>query len=253
MSMGAQSSQSSSGMTSDSWMRAFSNMVSNAQSTQDSQQRSASFVDQNQQPFLNNMYQLATSAANPAGVTAAAQQASGQIIPGMQGTYGNIGALTDTSGQIQAQTRSLKKGLTDMFQKELMPAIQGNAIASGGFGGGRQGVAEGVATGEIADAFIKGRGDIVANANQTAISAGSLMPQLAQGLYTAYTAPQMAGLDPMARLSSILGSPTILSRSRGTSTGQSTSSGRSRSRTRSESTARSGSSSESSGWSFGIR
>lgn len=205
-----------------------------AQSTSSGSNRS--FVDPMQQGFLQNLYGSAMGFANPGATTAAAQGASAAMLPGMRQAFGNIAGLADPRDQIRAQDKSLRAGLGALFTEEMMPAIQSDAISAGGFGGGRQGVAEGVAAGQIADAYTAGMGDITARANQTAVQAASQIPQLAQGLYTAYTAPSLAGLDPLSRLASILGSPTVLSQ------GQQTA--------KSSSSAGTASKSDASGWDF---
>lgn len=252
MSVGSNSSQSSSSMTSQNSAFANSFMNSFANSFNNSNQAASSFIDKTQAPYLQAMYEQAMGAANPQGVTSAAQGASNSIIPGMQSAFDSIAAMTNPNGQIEAQSQSLKSGLGSMFREELMPAIKAGAIGSGGFGGGRQGVAEGQAVGQIADAYTAGYGDIVASARANALGAAQTIPGLAQGLYSSATAPQMAGLDALSRLASILGSPTVLSTSKGVSRGGSTSTASSRSKSRSQGSARSGSESESSGWSFGI-
>lgn len=194
---------------------------SNESSSSNSFTNMDSFISGSQLPFLQNMWQQSQGYANPGVTQGAAQAGAGAVLPGMQSAYGNIGALTDPTAQIDAQSSSLQAGLGQMFREQINPAIQTNAISAGGFGGGRQGVAEGVATGQLADAYTKGYGDIVSRANNTALGAGSMLPGMAQGIYDMNVNPTMAGLDPMAQLASILGNPAILNKTRSQSQGQS--------------------------------
>lgn len=221
----------------------------------------STFVNQEQQPFLTSLWQQAMGQANPEAAQAAAQGAANTVLPGLSQLFGQatgagqaglqafkasqaplspsgtLAALMNPQGQIDAQTNSLRAGLNQQWEQDLLPGLRGNAIQAGGFGGGRQGVAEGVAAGGMFDALTKGRGDIVANANnqalqaqdlwqtsqanraQNGIAAGQLglqAGQIGQGLSSAITAamtlPSVAGLDPLARLAEILGSPNVLSK-----------------------------------------
>lgn len=181
-----------------------------------------SFLAPVQAGFLQDMFRQAQGQTNPAATRNAAYGATGVTNPMMLTTLRNTAAMTDPSAMIRAQAGSLKAGLGDLFRTEINPAIQTDAIAAGGFGGGRQGVAEGVAAGQLADAYTQGFGDIVANARQTALGAASQMPGLSSAYYTGRVAPTLAGFDPLTQLASILGSPILLDRARA---GQRSSSG----------------------------
>lgn len=214
MSMGGGSNESESTSTnsmqgtSNSWM----------QSAADAFSQNSSYVDPYQQAYLNSMYGQAMGLNNPGATQSAAYGAQGAMLPGMQQAYGAISGLTDTRTQIAQGRQSLQAGLGNLFQQEIMPGLQSDALASGGFGGGRQGVAEGVAAGQIADSYTAGLGDITARANQTAVGAASQLPGLGQALYNAYTSPTMAGFDSLGRLAQILGAPTILNQGTSQST-----------------------------------
>ncbi len=188
-----------------------------SQSKGSSEQQSESYISPDQLPFLADMWNTAIGATNVAGGAADASAVQGATMPGLQQGFNNTLALTDPTSQIQAQTASLQEGLGNMFQTQLMPAIAGNSISAGGFGGGRQGVAEGVAAGQLGSAFTQGLGDIVANANSTAIGAASTLPGMTQNMFQTAAAGNMGGLDQLARLSQILGSPTVLNRGSGSS------------------------------------
>lgn len=201
-------------------------------------QDSSSYISPLQTSTIQQLMGHAQMFSNPAWTQEAARLASGAMLPQLKQALGGLAGLVDPRGQIRAQESSLRSGLGNLFRTEIMPAIQSDALMAGGFGGGRQGVAEGVGAGQIAEAYTTGLGDITARANQTATAAASQLPSMAQSLYTAYTAPSMAGLDPLSRLASIIGSPTILS----------TSTGRAKSGTSAGSTSKS--KGESSGWEF---
>lgn len=206
--------------------------VGGSSKKQESSQSAASesFISDIQSGYLQSMFGQASHVTNPYGAQADATHMRGELMPGLQAAFGNISGLTDTQEQIDAQSASLQAGLGQLFREEINPAIQTEAVGAGQFGGGRQGVAEGVATGQLADAYTKGYGDIVARANQTATAAGSLMPQLAQAAYNTYQAPRTAGLDVLAQYADVLGAPIVLQRSQ----------------------AQSGSSAKAGGFSFGL-
>lgn len=215
--MGASASENSSW----NWANQFLNSNSSNQS------QSSSFVNPSQSQFLASLYGDATAAADPAAAGRAAGKTTALTLPGMRSDFTKLGALTDPSKQIATQTAALKTGLGSLFAEEINPAIQTEALATGGFGGGRQGVAEGVATGQLADAFTTGVADITANANQTALDAVGARSSLAQSIFGQAVGAETAGLTPLQMLSGILGPATVLQKSK--STGKSKSRGRSRS------------------------
>lgn len=254
---------------------------------QKSNQSSASqtFIDPMQQGFLSGLWSMAQQNIRPGAIGNQAQaaarpgaQASGAALGALTGTVqnplqgqqsvltrlsqlGNVGQQTQAyqpalaamrqqmnpTRQIQAQGRSLQSGLGEMFREELNPAIRGNAIAAGGFGGGRQGVAQGQAVGELADAYTQGLGDITANANAQALgasqgyagildslrqralqatgaagdirtagqtnqlNAAQLIPQVGAARQGFGTAGTQSMMDALQQLAQIYGNPTILS------------------------------------------
>lgn len=179
------------------------------------QQSSQTYVDPIQQGFLQNLYGSAQAQANPGEGRRYGAMASRQNAPFLAQGMNVLGRLADPTSQIAAQQESLQAGLGQLFTEELNPALESNAIAAGGFGGGRQGVAQGQAVGQLGQAYTQGLGDIVARANAQAASAASLMPQLAQAQAANALLPQTAALDPLERLAGILGGPTVLAKSQG--------------------------------------
>jgi len=182
-------------------------------------QSSRSFIDPTQAGFLGNMWQQAQGIADPNAVGQAAQNTAGMNSPFLQSAMNTTNQLMDPRAQIATQSASLQSGLGDLFQNEINPAIKSNAVGMGGLGGGRQGVAQGVATGQLANAYTQGLGDITARANAQAGSAASMMPGLTDAMMNNTMAGQLGGYAPLQQLAQILGNPAILqemeSKSRG--------------------------------------
>lgn len=174
-------------------------------------QTARSFIAPIQEGYLSAMFANAQGAANPAQSQQAAYGGAYAGMPALDQALRGTTSLMNPQAQIAAQSASLQAGLGQLFREEINPAITSRAVAAGGLGGGRQGVAQGVAAGQLGQAYTQGLGDITARANQTALGAASVAPQLADARYRASVQPTMAGLDPLARLAQILGAPTVLS------------------------------------------
>ncbi len=217
MSAGGGQSSSSQTSASDALTQAFSSGFSNvdassftnASSFGQTGGTSATFVDPNQvafQAFLRNSGQAQVGVG--AGAVAAAARTGGKNIGAAQTANR---ALFDPASQIKAQTKSLASGLGNLFTDEINPAIENAAIASGGFGGGRQGVAQGVAAGQLGNAFTSGLGDITARANAQAQVAIGAAPGLAEAGIGAAAAPGQFGFDQLGQFAQLVGAPTVLS------------------------------------------
>lgn len=122
---------------------------------------------------------------------------------------------------LQEQIDLLGDDLGKFFNEQLNPAITSQAVAGGALGGGRQGVAQGLATQAVGDSFSRGAtalraGDIAARD----AAAGTLAQNSIQGALAAITGiPALggvaeqgfsAGLRPFELLAGILGDPTRL-------------------------------------------
>ena len=244
MGFGGGSQQTSSSSNTASWANNFLNSMS--QSVSGSSGQSQSFIDPMQQGFLQDLWGQGAQQADPGAVTAASRGMVNRVMPGMRAADRTLAGLSNPNQQIAAQQRSLKAGLGNLFATEINPAIQGDAIEAGGYGGGRQGVAEGVAAGQLGNTYAQALGDITAGANQQAGTAAGMRGQLAPAMYNLGMMPSMAGFAPLQAMQGLLGSPTVLSQawqeamSRGTS------------RSRGGGTSRSIGTSESSGsgWNF---
>ena len=123
----------------------------------------------------------------------------------LYGTAANaLGTLTDWRGQAQEQLASLKSGLTSMWSKDIMPGLNSAAVSAGGFGGGRAGVAQGTAFGNIADTYASSAGDIYASARNSANTAASNLTAVGSAMDTRQ-ANQNSALANFASLLGTLG------------------------------------------------
>lgn len=128
--------------------------------------------------------------------------------------------LTSTETRDQ-QLGALKTGLGELFRDEINPAITSRAVAGGTLGGGRQGVAQGVAAGKLGTAYTKGAADIFASdqaakdaAAGTLISGRNTAAGIGLSSLPSLFSVAEGGLNaaslPYATLAGILGGPTVL-------------------------------------------
>ena len=118
-----------------------------------------STVSSIQSPFLQDLYQQAqqfsqgptTSPLEQQGQQAAVDYA-GQLAPQIQSAQGAQQFLTDPSllspesNPYLAQTaQAATSPIMQALMEQILPGIRGGAIGAGGFGGSRQGIAEGIA------------------------------------------------------------------------------------------------------------
>lgn len=158
-------------------------------------------------------------------------QASNQLFSGgtdfLAGLGGDAGSaflenrLAQGDQLTGEQIALLQQDIGQLFREELMPGITSDAVAGGQLGGGRQGVAQGQAMEQAANAFQRGAVDIrsrnqaqldalaagvaernIQGAQVGLAGAGSLMNIAQQGFG--------AELAPMERLAAIFGGPTVL-------------------------------------------
>ena len=136
--------------------------------------------------------------------------------------------LSGDDPALTAQLAELKSGLGDLFREEINPAITSKSIAAGTLGGGRQGVAQGIAAGKLGDVYQRGATSLLAsaqgqrdtiasglNTNATNAAAAGLagLPNVLSLATSKATAPLMA----QSLLQQILGGPTTLTTASGTS------------------------------------
>jgi len=206
------------------------------QSSGSSQASSASsgrsFVDPNQQGFLDFIRNQG-------------QQLFGQQQGGLQGLFGQaqglfgqgqqfaqqgvnnqfLSALGQQAGGnpelVAAQTQQLGQDIGQFTREQVLPGIRRGAVGGNALGGGRQGVGEGIAGQEAIRAFSRGaidfQGQDANRSLQAAQSGGGLLGQgAAQGLgslgqqFGLLNAPFQSQFSPLMQLAQIIGGPTVL-------------------------------------------
>jgi hypothetical protein len=203
---------------------------------------SSSFVDPRQQPYLDFLRNAGQGYYQQYGQGAGqfAQQQGGQLFGQGQQYLNNLQSnpfMTNLQTQgtpggdpnlINQQVGQLGADLGRNFQQQLLPGIRRDAIGLGGFGGTRQGVAEGLAAQGTQDAFARGATDIYSQNAQMAnqaniagagINAQSQLGALAGlgGLFDLGMGQYTGGFSPLLGLSQIFGQPTVLDKSKGKS------------------------------------
>ena len=185
---------------------------------------SNSFIDPSQLGYLQQMW----------------GNASGQVAGGLgQGGFGQAQQFVNQIGNnpfqqnlmqfaqpnnemVQGNIDMLGQNLSDQFNNTIMPGIQSNAIGAGALGGGRQGVAQGIAAQGVSNAFAQGSQGIMNNAynqaNQASQFGSNFNTQQAMAGLSGLGQFQQQQFAPMDFLSSILGNPAILSQSQGSDT-----------------------------------
>lgn len=197
-----------------------------------SQQASGSTQDVFQSGVFRDLYGRASTAAGGAAANAgelrtAAQQlftGGNQFLEQLGGDAGSAYLEDRLSGNnpvLEEQISQLQQDTGRLFREELNPAITSRTVAGGTFGGGRQGVAQGLAAEGAARVFNQGAtalraGDIasrdavaqsIATNSLSAASTGlGALPSLLQVLERGNNAE----LGAYGQLSQILGGPTTL-------------------------------------------
>lgn len=198
--------------------------------SQSQSRENIAFADMYSQLY-GNASGAASRAASNAGML---EDAATQLFTGgnqfLQGLGGDAGSaylgnrLSANNPVLEQQISQLQEDTGRLFREELNPAITSRAVSGGTLGGGRQGVAQGLAAGNVARAFTQGAtalraGDIASrdavaqsiatnslNAASTGLGAlPSLLDVLERG--------SGAELGVYGQLSSILGGPTTLTQS----------------------------------------
>lgn len=125
---------------------------------------------------------------------------------------------------LQEQIDALGADLGSFFRDELNPAITSQAVGGGQLGGGRQGVAQGAAVGQVAKQFSQGAtalraADVQARdaaaRDLTGLRTGAAQVGLAgiPGLLQTAQTGALADLAPFQALAGILGGPTVVGQS----------------------------------------
>lgn len=195
-----------------------------------------------------------------------------QFLEGL-GTDAGSQYLTDRLNRpddiLNSQIEQLKTDTGELFTDQLNPAITSRAVAGGTLGGGRQGVAQGMAMESLAKSFAQGVTSLQASNQaqkdqaamavaQNSLSAASTGLGALPSMLDLATDAASPELGIYAKLSSILGGPTVLGESSSsnfnTNTAESASEAFSRSfgTQRSNSYGTSSSSGKASGWNFNM-
>ena len=200
----------------------------------------------------------AATGLDPSLLTTAANQLFSGGVEFLDSLSGGPGAdflasrVAGESPVLDDQIAALAEDVGEFFSEQVNPAITSEFVASGTLGGGRQGVAQGIAAREAGRTFARGATELRAQDMAARDQAAAILgQQRLQGAQTGLAAlPSLAGiaefgfgaeLAPYERLAAILGGPVTLSDSRSFSTSEdfaralSSSYGRSESQTSSRS------------------
>lgn len=175
----------------------------------------------------------AAAASAPEIASAARQLFTGganflQELDADPGTAYLTNRLSADNPVLQTQVDALRQDTGRLFTENLNPAITSRAVAGGTLGGGRQGVAQGLAMESAAREFERGAtalrgGDISARdaaamaVASNSVSAASTGLGSLPGLLDLVSTGAEAPLASYSALSSIMGGPTTLSTSQGSS------------------------------------
>ena len=197
---------------------------------------SKSFIDQNQQPYLdflrNRGQGLASSQMNQ--IYPFAQQQAGMY--GQQGqqflnTLANnpynetLQGLTDPNSPVmQAQKDALAADIGNFTREQVLPGIGREAVGVGAYGGTRQGVAEGMAAQGAQRSYQQGVSSLYNQIPQTAIAGAGIASQGAglglnalPSMFDMAMAPFASAWQPLMAQNNLVGPPTVLDKSWGSS------------------------------------
>lgn len=186
------------------------------------------------------LYGNASDAAGRAVVQAPElSQASRQLFTGgtrfLEGLGEDAGTnyltsrITGENPLLEENIGALREDVGRLFTEQLNPAITSRAVAGGTLGGGRQGVAQGLATETAAREFTRGalalrtsdmqaRDAAAAQVSANSLSAASTGLGALPSLLDLTERGQNAELGVYSSLSSILGGPTVLTQAGSQST-----------------------------------
>lgn len=163
------------------------------------------FVDPNQSPFLQDLFrQGADLAGGQLGAGSEFQNFQSAAMGALQGMFQ---PSTQANPFLQGQIQQGQNLINENLQQNILPSVQSSAAGMGQQGGGRQGVAEGIAlrdANRLSSDFTQNLiGQDFANQQQRSLQALGM-------------AGNIGGLafQPLNNLKSILGNSTVLSRGR---------------------------------------
>lgn len=149
-----------------------------------------------------------------------ANQVGADLFNQGQGALNNLGQIAGgESPFLQQNIDQLGSTLNRNLQEQILPSIENEAIGVGGLGGGRAGIAAGIAGRGTQEAIAQGTTALQSNAfNQRAGAANAQLSQLG-GLFGLSQAPFQSQFAPLQNLSGLLGSPTVLGQQGSTGSG----------------------------------
>ncbi len=166
-------------------------------------------------PQLDALLKLYSGAegatAQAAGMVPALQGQAAQLFTGGAGFLDNLMGA-GSNGAVSAQEQALQTQLGQQFQSEL-GGIRNSGVAAGTLGGGREGVAEGLAMQGSQNALASGVAQILGQQRTSQIDAASAGLGALPGLANVAGTGLNATLAPYATLAQIIGSPTVLASS----------------------------------------
>ena len=190
-----------------------------------SKSRSKSFIDPTQAGYLNSLWQNSSNFIDGGGGAVNPMQQNYALNMTANNPYmQSLASFSNPNNDLMnRQIDSLSQSLGEQFNNQIMPGIASGAQMAGQFGGARQGVAEAQAAGQFADAFASGATSIMSNAYNTANQAAMFGAQQYANNAMQYndmlTSQQAQNMMPYLTLSQILGSPTVLNKSKQSSEG----------------------------------
>jgi hypothetical protein len=206
--------------------------ISRTQSESGSMGGSSSTQDIAFGDFFKSLYGGASKAADAAVMQAPQlMQIASQLFTGggefLQGMKENSGAqymqdrLTGDDSVLRSQIGEMQNDLGKFYNEQLNPAITSRAVAGGNLGGGRQGVAQGMAMQGVTEQMRKGSVDLRAKDQAQKDSIAGTIAQnsieaASTGLGALPSLMDIAGkganaeLGIYSNLASILGGPTTL-------------------------------------------
>lgn len=169
--------------------------------------RADQLYNQGINPSVNTGYGLLEGVAgnyDPSGYLGAAGQA-------LQGAGSNLGMGTgalntmldpnqmlnpDSNPYLGRYADAMSRPITQALTERILPAIRGDAVSSGGYGGSRQGIAEGIAARGAAEAI----GDRTAGLYSNAYGQGLNAMQGAAGMLPGYASANLGIAEVAPRL-----------------------------------------------------
>lgn len=244
--MGKSKNSSSSQQTSDAYgyNQSMSQDMSQSGSSSTSVGQSTSTQSLAFADLFQQLYGGAAGAAQGAlGQVPMLAASAQQLFTGGMGFLDNLGQDAGTqyltnrvSGAnpvLDEQLAGLRTEMQTLFSEDLMPGITARSVAGGTLGGGRQGVAEGLASKAVLSEYAKGatalraqdqaaRDSAAATVAGNSLAAANTGLGALPGLLELSEATATRELGVYSSLASILGGPTTLTQSQSTSDAEST-------------------------------